>query len=142
MTRQPTPHRTDPKPGSVRLPAHVMVIDDDSINRKLLRYVLEVGGYQVEEAVDGQDARTRIQRGSSPDLCIVDLMMPRLDGLAFPQKLRLNQQRTKVITCSASNESADLAQARNLGTVGHLTKPLFAYETLSLVNSILGVVRE
>ncbi len=64
----------------------VLLIDDDEAIRMTLRFILEDHGYQVEEAGDGLEGLTLIESGHKPDLIILDLMMPRMDGWEFSQR--------------------------------------------------------
>jgi CheY-like chemotaxis protein len=81
---------------------HVLMIDDDANNRDLIRRVLEPEGTVVDEATDGQSGLDWLSTHAAPDLVILDLMMPNMDGFAFIDALRqrpeLNQLPVLVLT--------------------------------------------
>ena len=122
---------------SAQQKANILVIDDDFIIRTLARRLLEPEGCSVEEAVDGQAGWERIEQGLSPDLCILDLVMPRLDGIGFLRRLQLYDRKIRVITCSSTGTPLQIFELLSLGSLGHLTKPWDPMEMLSLVNSAL-----
>ena len=88
--------------------AKILVVDDDINNRLLLRMVLEHAGHTITEASDGSEALP-IAHGSIPDLIIMDLHMPGMDGVAFINALRedgtLAKTRVALYTATASDES-------------------------------------
>ena len=65
----------------------VLVVDDEADTRNLFRFTLEYGGFAVREAIDGEDALTQIENGR-PDVVLLDVMMPRLDGYEVCKRLR------------------------------------------------------
>ena len=103
----------------------VLVADDKATSRELVRTVLEKDGYSVVEAADGIEA-LRSARESTPDLIILDLQMPGLDGFALVQELRKGEQFSAVpiLALTASAMHGDRERAISLGFTSYVTKPI------------------
>lgn len=103
----------------------VLVADDKATGRELVRTVLEKDGYTVVEAGDGVEA-LRFAREKHPDLIILDLHMPGLDGFGVIQELRREAQfeRTPVVALTASAMQGDRERAMSVGFTGYITKPI------------------
>ena len=106
----------------------VLVVDDEATVRYLLSHVLSHAGFRVEVATDGLSALEQI--GSShPDLVILDLMMPGLDGWGVLDRLRDDPLHPPVLVVSAHGDSETPARAVKAGAAGYMTKP-FALKQL------------
>jgi len=103
----------------------ILVADDNDASRELIREVLEMSGYDVVEAADGQAALKRA-RESAPDLVLVDIQMPRLDGYAVLRELRADPRLSKlyVVALTAYAMQGDRDRALNAGFDGYITKPV------------------
>jgi two-component system cell cycle response regulator DivK len=103
----------------------VLVADDKPTGRELVRTVLERTGYTVLEATDGLEA-VRFARESKPDLIILDLHMPGLDGFDVIQELRRDPQfaATPIVALTASAMQGDRERALSVGFTGYITKPI------------------
>lgn len=103
----------------------ILVIEDKATSRELLRDTLEPRGYEVIEAVDGIDGLDKAST-HKPDLILLDLHMPRLDGMEVLHTLRRDQrfQSTPVIAITASAMQGDREKALAAGFNGYLTKPV------------------
>jgi CheY-like chemotaxis protein len=103
----------------------ILIADDKPTGRELVRTVLENSGYTVIEASDGPEA-LRLARESSPDLIILDLHMPEIDGFGVIQELRrdTNFAVTPVVALTASAMQGDRERAMALGFTGYITKPI------------------
>jgi len=103
----------------------VLVADDKPTGRELVRTVLENRGYEVFEASDGIEALESAHR-ISPDLIILDLHMPGLDGFGVIKELRLDPQfeKTPVVALTASAMQGDRQRALSAGFTGYITKPV------------------
>lgn len=115
--------------------ARVMVVDDNRVNRHLLLALLERGGVQhIEMAEDGNDALARMD-GFRPDLILLDLMMPNLDGFEMCRRLRANPawKNLPVLVQSSLNRAEDRAKAFAAGATDYVTKPINAVELLARV---------
>jgi DNA-binding response OmpR family regulator len=119
-------------------PLRILVADDDPQMRRLIKSVLQREGFEVVEAVDGLDALEAVER-SRVDLVILDLEMPRLDGLGVLEELRA-QMRTAslpVIVLTAQHGESE-EKALDLGAQDYLTKPV---QTRSLVARVRAVLK-
>ena len=103
----------------------VLVVDDTPAILHYLRTVLEADAYSVETASGGQEALRRLQEGSSdPDVVLLDLQMPGMDGLETLRGILALRPRQKVIMCSAVSDPEVAREARSLGAQAYLTKPV------------------
>ena len=109
-------------------PAHVLVVDDDEGISAALRRALEYEGLRVSLAKDGYAALDEIRR-HAPDLVVLDLMLPGLDGLEVCQRLRAERSGTLVLMLTARDAMADRVRGLDAGADDYLIKP-FAYEEL------------
>lgn len=115
--------------------ARVLVVDDNRINRHLLLALLERGGITlIEQAEDGHDALVRIER-FKPDLVLLDLMMPQMDGFEMCRRLRADPRwkSLPVLVQSSLNRAEDRARAFAAGATDYVTKPINAVELLARV---------
>ncbi len=130
------PGRQDAKSALADLrEARVLVVDDNRVNRHLLLALLERGGInRVELAEDGLDALTKIGI-FKPDLVLLDLMMPNLDGFEVCRQLRANSiyADLPVLVQSSLNRAEDRNRAFAAGATDYVSKPLNAVELLSRV---------
>jgi two-component system OmpR family response regulator len=106
----------------------VLVVDDEATVRYLLSHVLTHAGYAVEVATDGESALEGIQAGR-PDLVVLDLMMPGLDGWGVLERLKASPFRPPVLVVSAHGDSETPGRAAQAGAAGYMTKP-FALKKL------------
>lgn len=103
----------------------VLIADDKPTGRELVRTVLENRGYEVFEACDGIEALDSAHR-LHPDLIILDLHMPGLDGFGVIKELRLDAHfaKTPVVALTASAMQGDRQRALSAGFTGYITKPV------------------
>jgi CheY-like chemotaxis protein len=103
----------------------ILVADDKDTGRELVKTVLENAGYEIFEASNGNDALA-CARKENPDLIILDLHMPGLDGFGVIQELRRDEKftSTPVIALTASAMMGDRERALSLGFTGYITKPI------------------
>jgi len=107
---------------------HVLVVDDDERIASALRRVLEYEGMRVSLARDGHAALDEIRR-TCPDLVVLDLMLPGLDGLTVCERLRAERAGVLVLMLTARDAMADRVRGLDAGADDYLVKP-FAYEEL------------
>jgi CheY-like chemotaxis protein len=105
-------------------PVRVLVVDDDEVIRQLISVNLELEGFDVHTAVDGQDCLDRI-KDVEPDVVTLDVMMPRLDGWETAARLRQDAEldRVRVVLLSARAQEADVERGSRIGVDAYLTKP-------------------
>jgi len=109
-------------------PEKVLVVDDEPSIRKYLQTLLEIEGHQVETVSAGSDALERIGNGQRPDLIILDVLMPEMDGLETLRRMMQMDRRLNVIMLSCSNEVSTVVEAIRLGASDYLTKPFEKHE--------------
>jgi two-component system OmpR family response regulator len=115
--------------------ATILVVDDDSHIRDVVQYALERDGHKVITAGDGAAALARVQAGGI-DLCVLDILMPELDGLEVCRRLRTFGQ-LPVIFLSSRGEEMDRVVGLELGGDDYLTKPFSPRELASRVKALL-----
>jgi CheY-like chemotaxis protein len=116
----------------------IVVVDDESSVRMICRFNLMAAGMDVREAVDGSEALSTI-RDEIPDLVLLDVMMPNLDGWEVARALR-NDPRTRelpIVFLTARAEQTDRERAADLGAVGYVLKPFDPVELPSTLELIL-----
>ncbi|MCL8253046.1 MULTISPECIES: response regulator [Aeromicrobium] len=122
----------------------VLVVDDTASIRFLIRTNLELAGYDVDEAVDGVDCLDVLKRlDTMPDLITVDVMMPRLDGVATVTAIRADP-RTRdiaVVMVSTQGQAADIQRATEAGVDAYVTKPFDPDHLVVTVGDVLDRTR-
>lgn len=113
----------------------ILVVDDESAVRKLVKTYLEREGFTVLEAADGS-AAVNLSRRDKPDLVILDLMLPEIDGLEVCRILR-NESDAFVLMLTAKADEADKLTGLGLGADDYLTKPFSPRELVARVRAIL-----
>ena len=114
---------------------HVLVVEDDKEIREGVEIYLKSQGYEVFQAVDGVEGLEVIEK-EDIHLAIVDIMMPRMDGISMVVKLR-EKYDFPVIFLSAKSEEVDKSMGLNMGADDYVTKPFTPMELLARVNSQL-----
>lgn len=117
----------------------VLVADDDPDILALVSFRLERAGYAVVRAQDGEEA-LRLATARPPDLAVLDVTMPRLDGYEVTSRLRRNQgtSRVPVILLTARVQEADIARGFEAGADDYVKKPFSPQELGARVQAILG----
>jgi two-component system sensor histidine kinase/response regulator len=116
----------------------ILVVDDISKNLQVVRTLLRKEGYRIVPATSGAQALERV-RAETPDLILLDLMMPEMDGLEVCRRLKADSltQAIPVIFLTASNEMEHLVKGFEVGAVDYVTKPFNAPELLARVRTHL-----
>lgn len=104
--------------------AHVLVVDDDLDIREALAEILEEHGVTVTTAIHGEDALAKLREGPRPNLILLDLMMPVLDGRGFCERLRVGGELAELAIVLLSADREIEAIARELGAATCLPKPV------------------
>ncbi|MEI5101489.1 response regulator transcription factor [Streptomyces sp. PmtG] len=126
-----------PAPPRFRGPApKVLVVDDDPEVRAAVEDVLTIEGYRVRGAGDGQRALTAVVRWE-PDLLVLDVMMPVMDGLAVCRQLRAAGDRTPVLVLTALDSVSDRVDGLDAGADDYLVKPFALDELAARVRALL-----
>jgi two-component system response regulator MprA len=126
---------TVPDPTAAARP-HVLVVEDDRAVRESLRRSLEFNGYHVSTASDGAEALAGIS-GISPDAVVMDVMMPRLDGLETTRALRKVGNSVPILVLTARDAIGDRVEGLDAGADDYLTKPFALEELLARLRALL-----
>jgi len=117
----------------------ILIAEDNEINRELLRELLEIRGYSVVDASDGQEALNVIEQ-THPDLLLLDIGMPVLDGFAVIRKIRQNSllANLPVVAVTAYAMQGDRERIMNSGFDGYLSKPIDASALAAELDRLLN----
>ena len=119
--------------------ARILVIDDEELLRKTVRVILEVDGHEVLEAADG-DLALGILRAQGADLVLVDMFMPKRDGLEVIRALRDVMPRPKIVAMSGGGKTGQLdmlSAAAAMGAARTIAKPFQPRELLAVIRDVL-----
>ena len=121
----------------------ILVADDNPVSRELVREVLEAPGRSIVEAADGEEALEKIGK-ESPDLVLLDIQMPVLDGFGVIRRIRLDPRTAAlpVLALTAFAMKGDRARALAAGFDAYITKPIDAAALRQQVEQLLGVNTE
>ena len=116
----------------------ILVVDDNATNLKLVLKLLKFEGYQIVTATDAEEAQAVVQR-SSPDLILMDIALPGMDGLTLTRKLKGDKKTAHIVVVglSASAMKGDYQKAFSAGCDGYITKPINTRELQSQVAEFL-----
>ncbi|MCB1174898.1 MAG: response regulator [Leptospiraceae bacterium] len=119
--------------------AHILVVDDDPVNRQVLKNHLSLQHYQITEAANGKEALAWFDQGQQFDLILLDVMMPGLSGYEVCQILRMNHSASElpVILLTAKNRMHDLVAGLEHGANDYLAKPFDPMELQARVHTML-----
>ncbi len=120
----------------VAMSGRVLIVDDDRAIRESLARALELDGYEVSLAPDGAAALAAI-RADRPDVAIVDLMMPNIDGLTVCRVLRAERDRLPILMLTARTETTDRVAGLDAGADDYLAKPFDLPELLARLRALL-----
>jgi two-component system, OmpR family, alkaline phosphatase synthesis response regulator PhoP len=118
--------------------SHILVVDDEPDLLELVHYTLTRAGYQVGCVKSGEEALTQVQT-RPPDLIVLDLLLPGMDGLEICQRLKRNQQTAAIpiVMLTAKSEEADVVTGLELGADDYLTKPFSPRVLAARVKAVL-----
>ncbi|MGH1540620.1 MAG: phosphate regulon transcriptional regulator PhoB [Arenicella sp.] len=117
---------------------HILIVDDESAIRDMLRMSLESNGFMVSEANSAQQAQREIEH-DKPDLLLLDWMMPGISGLEFTKRLSNTKENNDIgiIMVTAKDEEEDQIRALDVGADDYITKPFSTRELVSRINAVL-----
>ena len=119
-------------------PMRIFVVEDDPAVRDALRRALELEGYGVELAGDGEEALRRLDgREVEPDALVLDVLMPKVDGLEVCRRLRRSGDRTPILMLTARDQVADRVAGLDAGADDYLVKPFALEELLARLRALL-----
>ena len=118
--------------------AKILIVDDAAFMRKVIRDTLTKNGFTyLHEAVDGKDAVEKYFE-LQPDLVLMDITMPNMDGLEALKAIRAKDNKANVVMCSAMGQEAMVVEAVQAGIKDFIVKPFKEDRLMKTVNSILG----
>jgi DNA-binding NtrC family response regulator len=117
--------------------AKILVVDDEANVRRTMQVALEVAGYQVATAADGEEGERRLREGPRPDLVIVDERMPGIDGLELIRRIRRQDADVTILLATAYGSTEIVAVALREGASGFLEKPFTPQELRDTVAQVL-----
>jgi two-component system chemotaxis response regulator CheY len=116
----------------------ILTVDDSASVRQMVKFTLVDAGYTVIEAVDGQDALTKLTR--PVNLVITDLNMPNLDGIGLIKRLRANPacKGIPIIMLTTESQDSRKQEGKAAGATGWIVKPFATQQLLAVVKRVLG----
>ena len=116
----------------------VLIVDDDKVIQQLLEVNLELEGYEIAKASNGEEALSRV-RDFGPDLVLLDVMMPKVDGREVCRRMKADPAMAEipVIFLSARAQDMDVESGLELGASAYITKPFDPVELLDTVSRVL-----
>ena len=118
----------------------MLIVDDAPSIRLLIRTNLELAGFDVDEAVDGVDCLDQLAESTTlPDVITVDVMMPRLDGVATAVAIRSDPRTADigVVMVTTQNHPADVQRGMRAGVDAYVTKPFDPDDLVTTVNDVV-----
>ena len=124
-----------PSPGVTQAEARLLVVEDDPNIRELLSASLRFAGFAVDAVITGTEAVTAV-RDSKPDLIVLDVMLPDLDGFEVVRRLRRDGMKVPVVFLSARDATGDKVEGLSAGGDDYLAKPFSLDELIDLVERL------
>jgi two-component system, OmpR family, response regulator MprA len=115
----------------------ILVVDDEPAVRESLRRALSLEGYEVDLAADGAEALDAVAGHADPDAILLDVLMPRVDGLEVARRLRAKGVRTPILMLTARDEVQDRVAGLDAGADDYVVKPFALEELLARVRALL-----
>jgi len=118
------------------MPSRILVVDDEETIVRLVSYNLQQAGFEVRTAFNGLEADESVRR-LQPELVVLDMMLPEIDGLTLLKKWRKEGIRVPVIMLTARGEEIDRVLSLELGCDDYVTKPFSPRELVARINAVL-----
>jgi len=115
----------------------ILVVDDERAVRESLRRALELEGYEIELAADGQEALYRLESDAQPDALLLDVLMPGVDGLEVARTIRRAGNRVPILMLTARTQVEDRVEGLDAGADDYVTKPFALEELLARLRALL-----
>jgi DNA-binding response OmpR family regulator len=124
-------------------PASVLIVDDEPNIVLSLQFLLKKTGYEVRTATDGEEALAEISR-AVPDVVLLDVMMPKIDGFSICQQIRANPEwkDMRIIMLTARGRDVEREKGLALGADDYITKPFSTKDAIARVEAVLGRARK
>jgi len=117
---------------------NILLVDDEPSVLRYTKTLLEIDNYNVETAASGEEALQRMNRGPAPNLIVLDLVMPGMDGLQTLESCKKMHPDQKVVMVSCVNDTNKVVQAMKLGASDYLTKPFLPPQLQGAVRKALA----
>ncbi len=138
-TAPPRPVVARPLKPTARRPLKILLVEDNAVNQRLAARLLEAAGHVVALAGDGREALARLQ-AEEPDLVLMDVQMPVMDGLQAAAEIRARERGTQrhlpVVAMTAHAMSGDRERCLAAGMDGYVTKPIDARHLLETIDEL------
>ncbi len=115
----------------------IMIVDDALYMRAMLKKILADADFTIVEAENGAEA-VSVYQENSPDLVLMDITMPQMDGIAATQAICKGAPGAKIIICSALGQQQMVVEATKMGAMDYITKPFEAQQVLEAVERNLA----
>jgi two-component system chemotaxis response regulator CheY len=115
----------------------IFLIDDSATMLMSLKTTLEISGFKVETASDGEQAMVKLKKGLKPDLIITDINMPKMDGIELIRQARKLLRFTPILTLTTESQQAKRDEAKTLGASGWMVKPVGGADLIKVIRQIL-----
>lgn len=115
----------------------VLLVDDSATMLMSLRGTLEISGFKVDTAPDGEAALGKLKGGMKPDLIITDINMPKLDGIGLIREARKLLRFTPILALTTESQQAKRDEAKKLGATGWLVKPIGGNDLVKVIKQVL-----
>lgn len=121
------------------MPKTILVVDDSVTMVMSLKTSLQIAGFTVETAHDGQQALDKLKSGVKPDLIITDINMPRMGGIDFIRNARAlpGMRFTPILALTTESQQAKRDEAKKLGATGWLLKPVSGADLVKVIKQVL-----
>ena len=116
---------------------HVFLVDDSATMLMSLKGTLEMSGFKVDTAGDGQAALDRLKTGLKPDLIITDINMPRMDGIQLIREARKLLRFTPILALTTESQQGKRDEAKKNGATGWLVKPVGGSDLVKVIRQVL-----
>ncbi|HLY25908.1 MAG TPA: response regulator [Aggregatilineales bacterium] len=122
----------------------ILIVEDDPDMRLLLQIVLSRAGFEVWEAEDAEHALTMLHQNKAPDLIILDLLLPHVNGLALCESIRQHKPTayTPILIVSAQGDASTLRSSMEAGATDYIRKPILPTMVLAKVQQLLALEDE
>jgi two-component system chemotaxis sensor kinase CheA len=114
----------------------ILVVDDSKLNREILVEFLKTKDFHILEAADGKEALEKI-KSNNPDLILLDLIMPVMDGFETMENLKKENNKTPIIVITAYIKDNTYMRCKELGAVGFLNKPVKMQELYKIISGVI-----
>lgn len=115
----------------------ILVVDDSATMVMSVKGTLEIAGFQVETAADGEIALGKLKGGYKPDLIITDINMPKMDGISLIREARKLLRFTPILALTTESQQPKRDEAKKSGATGWLVKPVAGADLMKIVKQVL-----